>query len=472
MSAKEPKKRFGVTEPRVHTPIHKGKTRMQEVADLADAIGLPLLPWQRWVLDDFLSVDSKGEFNRKLGALCISRQNGKTHLARMLIIWYLLQGKKVLAISSNRSMALDTFERVAYLFETNDFLNKHLKLIRHANGSERIMTNNGGLYELAAATRQSSRGKTVDFLYVDELREVSEEAWIAARPVTRATNGQTFTTSNAGDAFSTVLLDLRARATDFPPSTFSYYEYSAPQFCKLDDKNGWYQANPALGYLFEESAIEEAWATSSIEAFRTESLCQFVDSLASPWPNGSWEAVGDKTIQITKGAYTVFAFDKSPSGRQASLVGGWQMADGLVGVSLIQTWENSSQVDDLKIAADIKKWCDEFRPKAVCYDRYATESIASRLRYAGVVTEEISGARFYQCSAELLDAIVNKRIRHSQQEAFDKMMNNVAAKESDSSWRIVKRKSAGDVTAPIALAMVVHMLNKPKSTPQVFFDTD
>ena len=459
----------GATEPRIHTPIHSGKSRMQEVADLADSIKMPLLPYQRYVLDDFLSVDETGNFRRKIGGLLIARQNGKTHLARMLIIWKLLQGQKVLAMSSNRNMALDTFQKVAGVFEEFPFLRSQVKAIRYANGTEKILLNNGGLYEVAAATRDGARGKTVDFLYVDELREISEEAWTAARPTTRARpNSQTFTTSNAGDAFSTVLNDMRERAFDYPPPEFAWYEYSAPQFAKIDDRSAWAKANPALGYLFDEFAIAESIATSSIESTRTETLCQWVDSLASPFPNGAWEAIANKDIKLQQGAYTVFAFDKAPSGRFASLVGGWIMEDGKIGTALIQSWESTVQVDDLKIAADIKGWCDKFKPRLVCYDKYATQTIAERLSRAGVPTEDVSGAKFYQACGDLLDSIVNMRMYHSAQESMDKQINNVAAKTNDSGWRIVKRKSAGDVSAPIALAMVVHQLILPVAKPAIF----
>lgn len=462
----------GATEPRLHTPIHNGKSRMQEVADLADSIGSPLLPWQRYVLDDFLSIDENGKLRRRLGGLLIARQNGKTHLARMLILWNLLQGKNVLAMSSNRNMALDTFQKTAGLFEEHKFLKDQVKAIRYANGTEKILLKNGGLYEVAAATRDGARGKTVSgLLFVDELREISEDAWTAARPTTRAAGGQTFTCSNAGDAFSSVLNELRERSFDYPPPEFAWYEYSAPQFAKIDDRNAWRQANPALGYLFDEEAIAESIATSSIESSRTETLCQWVDSLASPWPVGSWEAIADKDIKLQPGAYTVFAFDKSPSGRFASLVGGWIMENGKIGTSLIQSWESTVQVDDLKIAADIKGWCDKFKPRVVCYDKYATQSIAERLSRSGVITEDVSGAQFYQACGDLLDSIVNMRMLHSGQDAMDRQMNNVAAKTNDSGWRIVKRKSAGDVSAPIALAMVVHKLLLPQAKPAIYIDT-
>jgi len=42
---------IGSTQPRIHTPLLKCASKAQEVADLAEKIGLPLIPWQRWVLD-------------------------------------------------------------------------------------------------------------------------------------------------------------------------------------------------------------------------------------------------------------------------------------------------------------------------------------------------------------------------------------------------------------------------------------
>ena len=46
-------------------------------------------------------------------------------------------------------------------------------------------------------------------------------------------------------------------------------------------------------------------------------------------------------------------------------------------------------------------------------------------------------------------------------------MNACAAKTNDSSWRIVRRASAGDVSAPISLAMIVHKMQEPVSTPMI-----
>ena len=461
----------GATKPRLQSVPLKGKSKVDDVKEIATILKQELLPYQEYVLKDMLTVDKNDRFIRKFSLLLISRQNGKTFLARMLILTHLLKwNTDVLIMSSNRSMALETFRQVANALENNDHFKGMVKQIRHANGTESIEMLSGARLDVVAATRDGSRGRSINgLLYIDEVREISPEGYRAAVPVTRAhPNSHTLLTSNAGDAFSTVLNELRERALSNPPKSFGFYEYSAPQYCKITDRAGWAQANPALGYTITEEAIEEAIATSPIENTRTETLCQWIDSLQSPWPHGVLEATSDATLQIPIGGYTVFGFDVSPSRRNASLVAGQVMADGRIGVGILQTWESQVSVDDLRIAADIKGWADQYRPKMICYDKYTTQSIAERLANAGQITQDVSGQQFYQACSDLLDGLVNSRVVHNGQEELIKQMNNCAAKTNDSSWRIVKRKSAGDVSAPISLAMVVSMLMKPQQIAAIY----
>lgn len=461
----------GATKPRLESTPLKGKSKVEDVIEIAKILNEKLLPYQEHVLKDMLTVDKKGMWVRKSNLLLISRQNGKTFLARMLILTHLLKwNTDVLIMSSNRSMALETFRQVANALENNDHLKGLVKQIRHANGTESIEMLSGARLDVVAATRDGSRGRSINgLLYIDEVREISEEGYRAAMPVTRAhANSHVLLTSNAGDAFSTVLNQLRERALDNPPKSFGFYEYSAPQYCKITDRKAWALANPALGYTITEAAIEEAIATSPIENTRTETLCQWIDSLSSPWPHGILEETSDSELQIPPGGYTVFGFDVSPSRRNASLVAGQILPDGKIGVGILQTWESAVAVDDLKIAADIKAWADQYRPRQICYDKYATQSIADKLANAGCVIQDISGQQFYQACGDLLDGLVNHRVVHNGQANLIQQMNNCAAKVNDSSWRIIKRKSAGDISAPIGLAMCVSMLMKPQQVAAIY----
>jgi phage terminase large subunit-like protein len=461
----------GATKPRLQSPALKGKSKIDDVKQLCEIIKMPLLPWQEYVLKDMLTVDAKGKWIRKTNLLLIARQNGKTHLARMLILAHLIKWEtNVLIMSSNRSMALDTFRQVTDILENNDHLKGFVKQIRYANGTESIEMLNGTRLDVVAATRDGSRGRSVNgLLFIDEVREITEEGFRAATPVTRAhPNSHTLLCSNAGDAFSTVLNDLRERAISYPPKSFGFYEYSAPQYCKIDDHNAWALANPSLGYTISLESLAEAVSTSPIENTRTELLCQWIDSLSSPWPHGVLEETSDSTLEMTAGAYTVFGFDVSPSRRNGSLVAGQLLPDGRIGIGILETYSSQVAIDELKMAASIKGWADIYKPRLVCFDKYATQTIADRLSQSGVMVEDVSGQQFYKACGDLLEGLVNHRVVHNGQVELIQQMNNCAAKVNDAAWRIIKRKSAGDISAPIGLAMVVSKLMLPAPKPQIY----
>jgi phage terminase large subunit-like protein len=476
----KPKKKLplrGATQPRVHSPLLKGKSRASEVLDMIERLKMDeLMPYQKFVLNQMMMVDKKNLYRVKTALLLISRQNGKSFLGRVRIIWGMYYGgeKKLIIMSANRATSLMLFREIAWTIESTPELKAMTKAIRYANGGERIELLNGATLDVISDNSSSPRGRTADFLWIDEIREISEEGYKAAVPVTRArANAQTFLTSNAGDHFSSVLNGLVERAKDYPPETFGYYEYSAPQYCKIDitSDSFWRDAvapsNPALGFTITKESIEEAIATNPIEQTRTETLCQWIDSLQSPWPHGILEETSDNTLEMAVGAYTVFAFDVSPSRRNGSLVAGQLMPDGRIGIGILETYSSQMAIDELKMAASIKAWCDIYKPRLVCYDKYATQTIADRLSQAGVMTEDVSGQQFYKACGDLLEGLVNHRVVHNGQAELIQQMNNCAAKVNDSAWRIIKRKSAGDISAPIGLAMVVSKLMLPAPKPQI-----
>jgi phage terminase large subunit-like protein len=365
---------------------------------------------------------------------------------------------------------------MCYLIEGNDFLNCQVKAIRYANGTESIELLpefGGGRLDVVAATRDGSRGRTSHFTWGDELREWSDEAFTAITPTTRATDGQTFWTSNAGDAFSLPLNNLVDRSKENPPKTFGYYEYSAPNMLKIDTNSkafweGVAMANPALGIRVSREAIEESLSTSTHDAIMTELLCLWVSSLQSPFPPGSLEECGDNDLVMSPGAYTVFGFDVSPSKRMATLCAGQILPDGRIGVGILHKWSNDIAVNDLEIAAGIKGYADIWRPRQIMFDKYATQTIADRLANAGQVVEDCSSQNFYQACGDLLDAIVSKRMVHNGQRDLLEQFESVAAKVSDSAWRIVKRRSAGDISAPISIAMIIWKLTKPQQSAMIY----
>jgi phage terminase large subunit-like protein len=468
----------GATEPRVHSPILKGKSRAGEVLEMIERLKMDeLMPYQKFVLNQMLMVDKKNQYRIKTALLLISRQNGKSFLGRVRVIWGMFYGgeKKIIIMSANRATSLMLFREIAWTIESTPELKAMTKAIRYANGGERIELLNGATLDVISDNSSSPRGRTADFLWIDEIREISEDGYKAAVPVTRArANAQTFLTSNAGDHFSSVLNSLVERAKDYPPETYGYYEYSAPQYCKIDlsSETFWRTAvapsNPALGYTITKESIEEAIATNPIEQTRTESLTQWIDSLQSPFPHGILEETSDNTLEMSPGAYTVFGFDTSPSKRHGSLVAGQLLPDGRIGIGILETYSSQMAIDELKMAASIKAWCDLYHPRLVCFDKYATQTIADRLKQSGVMVEDVSGQQFYKACGDLLEGLVNHRVVHNGMPELIQQFNNCAAKVNDSAWRIIKRKSSGDISAIIGIAMVVSKLMLPEPKPQIY----
>ena len=467
----------GALKPRLHSPWLKGETKGTLVAELAERIGQPLLDWQKLILNDMCTVDKQGMFIRKTNLLLIARQSGKSHLARMRCLagLFMFGEKDILIMSSNRGMAMKSFNIMADIIERNDWMRSQLKDgdvkkgIRRTNGDERIILANGAQLEVRAATSDGARGMTADFLWIDELREVSTAAMDAAKSVTLARmNSQRLFTSNAGSADSTELNNLHEACRNYPPKSLGYYEYSAPDFCDIWDRNAWALANPSMGYLISVEAIEETIASSTADAARTESLCQWISALNCPFSTEVLENSSDSTLEMAVGAYTIFGFDVSPSRRNGSLVAGQLLPDGRIGIGILETYSSQVAIDELKMAASIKAWCDIYKPRLVCFDKYATQTIADRLLNSGVIVEDVSGQQFYKACGDLLEGLTNLRVVHNGQKSLIEQFQNTAAKQNDSAWRIIKRRSSGDISAPISLAMCVSKLMIPAPKPQIY----
>jgi hypothetical protein len=182
----------------------------------------------------------------------------------------------------------------------------------------------------------------------------------------------------------------------------------------------------------------------------------------------SVEEAGDKDLKLVPGPLTIFAFDVAPSRRDGSLVMGQVLADGRIGVAVLEVFHSDVSIDELFVANAIAKWAKIYYPRAVACDKYTTASISKRLEVNGIQILDVSGQKSYQAAGDLYEALSNRRLVHSGQEELVTSMANCAAKESDASWRIIRRKSAGPVDIAIGISMVVHVLTQPMGEAKVY----
>ena len=318
----------GYTEPRIWTrPLQKltdETTLGYKFIRFCEAIGCNLLPWQKWLAIHALEIVNDGDnwrFRYRYVVILVSRQNGKSFFEVLLILFFLfgLKSHLVLGTAQNLDTAVETFEDTVSQVEITPDLAERLKKINRGTGKREMLLLDGERYKVIAATRKA-RGLSSDLIMMDELRE--QENWAAWGAVSKTMMARPsailFGFSNAGDVTSVVLKHLRLQAhaqlgdPDGVASTraslggediddsLGLFEWSAVPGCKINDKESWAQANPSLGYGFlTERSLQSAMQTDPENIFRTECLCQWVDTLLpQPFPDGAWNAGTDPASRI------------------------------------------------------------------------------------------------------------------------------------------------------------------------------
>ena len=348
----------GYTEPRIWTrPLQKltdETTLGYKFIRFCEAIGCNLLPWQKWLAIHALEIVNDGDnwrFRYRYVVILVSRQNGKTFFEVLLNLFFLfgLKSHLVLGTAQNLDTAVETFEDTVSQVEITPDLAERLKKINRGTGKREMLLLDGERYKVIAATRKA-RGLSSDLIMMDELRE--QENWAAWGAVSKTMMARPsailFGFSNAGDVTSVVLKHLRLQAhaqlgdPDGVASTraslggediddsLGLFEWSAVPGCKINDKESWAQANPSLGYGFlTERSLQSAMQTDPENIFRTECLCQWVDTLLpQPFPDGAWNAGTDPASRIAPESSIWFGIDMSQDRRWTTISACGMRTDG------------------------------------------------------------------------------------------------------------------------------------------------
>ena len=348
----------GKTEPRIWTPPLQELTRETSLGyafcDFCDFLGVELLPWQKWLAIHALEVvreEDMWRFRFRFVLILISRQNGKTFFEVLLNIFFLfgLKSHLVLGTAQNLDTAVETFEDTVAQVESIPELKEFIRKVNRGTGKREMLLETGDRYKVIAATRKA-RGLSSDLIMMDELREQTTwEAWGAiSKTMMARPTAILFGLSNAGDATSVVLRHLRLQAMEQLgdpdgisknrdnlggediDDSLALFEWSAAPDCDITDRNAWAQANPSLGYGFlTEKALKSSMLTDPEQIFRTECLCQWVEStLPEPFPVGAWQGGIDERSKIAPESEITYGIDLSNNRTWTSIAACGLRADG------------------------------------------------------------------------------------------------------------------------------------------------
>lgn len=422
---------------------------------------MPLLEWQKYFLNEALKVDENNQFVYRQILGILARQNGKTHLMRMRILagLYLFDEELQVATAQNRDLSLETFRKVVDVIENYDWLRKKVKHITRANGREEIQLKNGCRYKIIAPNSSGARGLSADVTYIDEIRQHKTFDAFAALQFTTQTrkNSQSFYLSNAGDHSSVVLNALRQRGLDKIENNteerLMFMEWSAAPNRKLNDIEGWKEANPSLGRTITLDSIK-AGLTSPPEIFQTEVLCQWIETMNSAFPQGLFNSLIQPNLELKPDRPTWLGLEISPERDMWALTGSQVLEDGTIAVGLMEYITSEHPIDDLTIANRVADWAKHYRAEEVLANRFTCDSVVGKLKQAGINANVIMGANYFKACDETLSVMSGNRLSHSNQLQLTESVNRCTKKLNETgSWYIVRSKKA---TAAISMVLAIH----------------
>lgn len=441
-----------------------------------EVLDLELFPWQKWLLIHALEILEDGSFRFRTVVLLVARQNGKSTLMQVLSLWRMFVDGAPLVIGTaqNLDIAEEVWQGAVDMAQEVAELAAEIDKIDLTNGKKALRLVSGSRYKVQAATRRGGRGLSGDLVILDELREHQNwEAWSAVTKTTMARLlAQIWAASNAGDLTSVVLRHLRMLAhlalgdpdgingedvrldepldvDDLDDDSLGIFEWSAPPGNDIRDRDGWAMANPSLGYSITERAIASALATDPEAVFRTEVLCQWVDTMReSAFPAGVWESneVSDD-IQIKTNPVVAVDFH---SGLQQSLaitvVGGTSEGFALVDLIAYELGSDKSWAQDFAVTRTLEV-LKKLGLTSVVMDKVGDNAVLVPLFIdSGISVTELNTVDMRNACAGVTDALINGRLKQKAQDPLNIAVLGAGKAVRDNGFLWSWSKSTTDIT--------------------------
>lgn len=494
LTASAPSALVGRAEPRLCTPPARELTPETslgfECIDFAESVlGMDLFPWQKWFLVHALELNEDGSYRFNTVMLIVARQNGKTELLKLLALWKMFcdDNRLVLGAAQSLDQAGESWTLCGEMIEDNPVLRKRVPgktsdWWKKGNRDSHIRLGNGAIYRIVSANRRAGRGKSVDTLLLDELREQRDwDGWGALSKTTTARpNHQKFLFSNAGDRESVVYNHLRAigRAgvegeTVEGEDLIGLFEWSAPDNADPEDETCWPMANPSLNikvggrYTITTKTLRGFLRDDPPDVFKTENLCMSVDALDSAIDLAGWQSGANHKGEIAPQSTNIaLCIDVDPEQRHVALLAAQKRADGRVFVEVVNEWRGRDAVTTA--AADLPGYLDHIRPGVLGWFPGAGGALSALLdtdigKLHGVKVVKLAGQDVTGACMGFAEQVTARRISHKGDAMLTGQVSGARKLLSGDGWKFMRREDGRPVNAVYAAAGAVHLARTFKS---------
>ncbi len=346
---------IGNQTPRIKIEPDRIATNGDGAILLYEKYGNTLDEWQKNILKCWLGTDQNGKYTMTSGGLSVSRQNGKNCilLARELY-GLVVGGEKIIHSAHQVRTAKRQFQKAVALFtdKTHPELGDMVENIRFTNGEEAITLKNGASIEFCSRSKQTARGYDgISLIVMDEAQEVLEEQIEALLATVSASTSGVRQIIYVGtppypNCLGTVFSRFREKVIqedkDGTNKANAWHEWSveADSIDKInaEDRELWYQCNPAMGLRLTEEFTEEEYKSLSLDGFCRERLgfwvkprTQQIDYVIDV---KKWELC--KSDERKPDGKTAYGVKFSADGAEVCLCGAVIGKDGIARIELIE----------------------------------------------------------------------------------------------------------------------------------------
>lgn len=438
-----------------------------EAIEFARIVGLELMPWQESVLLDAFTERPDGRHHFLQVAVNVPRQNGKGNVIAAMQLFGLLYGTDKLSIHTAHEYdtALSHFAKLKEWVESSDLLDRKIRRIYDANGSESIVFMNGGVLKFKARKGGgSARGFSGDRVTFDEAMIVKPGLFAAMLPILAAMPNPQVGYFGSAPLLDPLSDDWRGIIRDYRKGAERLYgiEWSSDHDVNVDDDGAMAACNPGMGVTVQAEwsrLVERPRMTDDQYARERFGAWNPDESKPSVIPKAELAECVDE--DVTPGGPVAFAVEMTPAADADSRTTATIVAAGTSGeCRVVEIIDHRSGQSEDWIVPELVRLCGIHDYRHVVIDgKAAAESLIPDLEAAGLRVLKLETKDVIRASKRIFDDILDGRLRYNGEPLFTSAALAVTKRDVWGSYVWSHDPKSGTTTTPfIAGALALHGL--------------
>lgn len=451
--------------PRFITPMDPdAPSEGREIARLARALGKPLMPWQRTVVQGATELTEHGLYKYSKVLITVPRQSGKTTVLGPVKLHRIMTRPNSTAFSSAQT-GKDADKRMRDLIQlTVGSPLAPLFKPRYAAGSMGLSLANGSRLSTFAGP-ENIHGETPILVDLDEIWAHDQAKGVdfagAIGPAQSTLEGyaQWWNISTRGTANSGMLNEMLEQGYAGVPGLF-LADWSAPDGADVYEPKVWWVFHPALGNTISEGVIaKEAGSMPRGEFIRAYANRQaeiIGDPIMAP---DDWEAMHAVAMPVPSRRDIVVTYETHQG--HSAVMATWRGDDETPRTRVLHAAPGDGWVIPF-----VRQIAEEWEPAAIAADDGGeTRRITDELRRAGLEIQTTGAADFATACVGLLSLARDKTLEHDGSLTLARAIANLVLQHMGDSTRFSRKNSLGPVTSLIAAAVGLWIFDHREALP-------